>query len=49
MKENMHSAFKVGWVCPARPDDMVLSAKEISREMSVTLKFEQDPTTRLGN
>ena len=49
MMENMQNFFKVGWVCPSRPDDMALSAKEISREMSIAFKFEQNPTTRLGN
>ena len=48
MKENMQNFFKVGWVCPSRPEDMARSAKENSREMSVAFKFEQNPI-RLRN
>lgn len=45
----MRSVFKVDWVCPTWMDDMVLSAKETSREILVASKFEQDLTTRLWN
>lgn len=45
----MQSFFRVGWVCLAWTEDVVLSAKEISREMPVALKFEQEPTARLGD
>lgn len=49
MTENMQNFFKVGWVCPSRPEDMARSAKANSREMSVAFKFEQNPTARLRN
>lgn len=49
MKENMQSFLRVDWVCPTWTEDMMLSTRESSREMSAVLKFEQYPTTRLGN